>query len=435
MATKGITRRRFISRVGSTAAAAGLAASFGPRASAAIRKVSANDKIVVGFIGVGGMGRSHFDRLLNHAEVQIAAATDTDSRRQADAKAKAAEAGVPIDTYTDFREMLERPDLDAVFVATPDHWHALAATAAMKAGKDVYCEKPLALTIAEGRAIVDTARRYGRVCQMGTQQRSDWWFRHACELVRNGRIGEVKKAVCFFGPNPYQAWQPDEEPPPYLDWNQWLGPAQWRPFNAAIHPYNFRYFRDYSGGMLTDWGVHLFDIAQWGLGKDDTDPIKVEAEGHMFADNMFEFPETMRIQYDYGDVLLEWQQGTAEDVEPGQGYGTKFFGMEGEVFVNRSGYKARAKGGGIVDENIGGDDVRLYDSPGHHQDFLNCMRTRNRPICDVATGQRATCISHLGNISFRLGRPLAYDPVAEKFLNDPAANRMTSKPMRVPWCL
>jgi predicted dehydrogenase len=305
----------------------------------------------------------------------------------------------------------------------------------MEAGKDVYCEKPLALTIAEGRAIVDTARRYGRVCQMGTQQRSDWWFRHACELVRNGRIGHVEKAVCFFGPNPYQAWQPDEDPPPYLDWDLWLGPAQWRPFNKAIHPYNFRYFRDYSGGMLTDWGVHLFDIAQWGLGKDATNPIKVEAEGRMYADNMFEYPETMHVQYDYGDVLLEWRQGAIEDVEPGQGYGTKFFGTDGEVFVNRGGYKARAKNGGVVDENVGGDDVRLYESPGHHQDFLNCMRTRQRPICDVAIGQRATCISHLGNISFRLGRPLEYDPAAERFVNDEAANRMVSKPMRAPWTI
>ncbi|MCC6489864.1 MAG: Gfo/Idh/MocA family oxidoreductase [Candidatus Hydrogenedentes bacterium] len=409
--------------------------AYSRRVSAIPRTPGPNDRIVLGFIGVGGMGRSHFDRLLAHPDVHIAAVADPDSQRQQDAKAKAAESKVAIDAYTDFRELLERDDIDAVFVATPDHWHALAATSAMQAGKDVYCEKPLALTIAEGRAIVDTSRRYGRVCQMGTQQRSDWWFRHACEVVRNGRIGQVTKAVCFFGSNPYQAWQPDEEPPATFDWNLWLGPAPWRPFNRAIQPYNFRYVRDYSGGMLTDWGVHLFDIAQWGLGKDATSPKRVEAQGRMYADNMYEFPKVMQIQYDYGDVQLEWVQGADENVEQGQGYGTKFFGSDGEVFVNRGGYRLHPKSGITIDENIGGNDLRLYESPGHHQDFFNCMRTRTLPICDVATGHRSTCISHLGNISFRLGRPLEFDPDAQRFVNDDAANHMLEKPMRAPWHL
>jgi predicted dehydrogenase len=424
-----MSRRGFLVGAGALAAV-----SLAPGARAAL---PASEKIVLGFIGAGGMGRSHFDRLLEHPQVVLAAVSETDRQRQDAAKAKAAERGVAIATYTDFREMLSsHPEIDAVFVATPDHWHALAAIACIKAGKDVYCEKPLALTIAEGRALVETARRYDRVVQMGTQQRSDQkQFLHACELVRNGRIGQLQKAVCFFGPNPQSPFVPNEEPPEYLDWDLYLGPAPWRPFNRMIHPYNFRYFRDYSGGLLTDWGVHLFDIAQWGAGKDATSPRRIEAEGEMYSENLYEYPRMCRIQYDYGDVVLEWNQGTGETFEEGQGYGTKFYGSEGEVFVNRGGYFARGKAGGPINEVLGPKDERLHDSPGHHQDFFNCMRSRQHPICDVATGHRATAISHLGNIAFRVGRPVEYDPEREVFPNDLEATRMIEKPMRAPWHL
>jgi predicted dehydrogenase len=422
--------------MGGTGAAVAAAALPLDRAWAAKRRITPNEKIVLGFIGVGGMGRSHFDKLLSHPEVVVAAAADPDAHRRDAAREKAASAGADIQTYNDFREMLERRDLDAIFVATPDHWHALAAIAAMKAGKEVYCEKPLTLTIAEGRAMVETARRYGRVVQMGTQQRSDQkQFLHACELVRNGRIGEVKRAVSFFGANPHRAWQADEAPPPHLDWDMWLGPAPWRPFNSAIHPFNFRYFRDYSGGLLTDWGVHLFDIAQWGVGKDSTGPKRVEADGEMFEDNMYEFPRRLQVEYDYGDVVIEWQQGTGETFEEGEGYGTKFYGSDGDVFVNRGNYKVHPKPGKTIDEQFGPDDIRLYDSAGHRQDFLDRMRDRERPICDVEIGHRATSISHLGNIAYRVGRPLTFDPETETFPSNPAATRMIEKPMRAPWRL
>ena len=436
MGTKGMTRRQFLWRSG--AAAAGSAALATPgRARASTRKISANERIHVGFIGVGGMGRSHFDRLANRADVRLIAACDPDTQRQQSAKDHAGSKGHPIATYVDFREMLgNHRDIDAVFVATPDHWHALAAIGCMKAGKDVYCEKPLTLTIAEGRSMVETARRYGRIVQMGTMQRSDQrQFRHACELVRNGRIGELKKVICFFGVNPHADYVPDEDPPDYLAWDFYLGPAPWRRFNRLIHPYNFRYFRDYSGGLLTDWGVHLFDIAQWGMDKDHTSPKRIEAESEMYKDNMYEFPRYCRLQYDYGDVLLEWQQGTGEDIEPGQGYGTKFYGTEGEVCVNRGGYWVRRYDGKAMDEDIGPNEVHLYASTSHHNDFFDAMRTRQKPICDVEIGHRATCISHLGNISTRLNRPVEYDPEKEVFPGDPAATKMIEKPMRAPWHL
>lgn len=413
---------------------AGLRSGF----SLASARVTANDRIVVGCIGVGGMGRSHFDRLLVNEQVHVVAVADPDGRRRQSAREAALQAGVRIAAYNDFREMLARPDIDAVFVATPDHWHALASIAAMEAGKDVYCEKPLALTVAEGRAMVDTARRFGRVVQMGTQQRSDDFFRHACELVRNGRIGDVRKVRTFIGPNPQSAYVSNETPPAYLDWDLWLGPAPWRPFNRTIHPYSFRYYRDYSGGLLTDWGVHLNDIAQWGCNKDTTGPRRVEAQGLLYEDNQYEFPKSMRVQWDYGDVVFEWVQDTPEAldaIEPGAGYGTKFYGSDADLFVNRKGYVLQPRNGQTIDETIGEHDIQLYRSPGHRDDFFQCMRTRNAPICDVAIGHRTTTLSHLGNIAFQLGRPLEFDPEKEAFVNDEAANRLLDRPMRTPWHL
>ncbi len=265
-------------------------------------------------------------------------------------------------------------------------------------------------------------------------QRSDMpQFRHACELVRNGRIGTLERVVCFFGANPQADYVPDENPPDYLDWDLYLGPAPWRPYNPLIHPYNFRYFRDYSGGLLTDWGVHLFDIAQWGMGADGTSPRRIEADFTYYQDNMYEFPKQARIQYQYEGVLLEWVQGSDEVFEQGEGYGTKFYGTEGQVFVNRGGYRARGKDGGALDEAIGPHELRLYQAGSHHQNFFDCMRTRERPICDVAVGHRATAISHLGNIAGWLGRPLRYDPDAQRFPEEEPANRLLTKPMRAPW--
>ena len=425
-----VTRRHFL-----TTAAGMIAAARGASA-----RISANDRIHVACIGVGGMGRAHFDRLLRHDQVRIIAAADPDAQRQQAAREKAAEAGQEVAAYTDFREMLDQhPGIDAVFVSTPDHWHALASIHCMRAGKDVYCEKPLALTIAEGRALVETARRFGRILQVGTMQRSDQpHFRHACELVRNGRIGTLQRVVCYFGGNPRHEPVPDAEPPPHLDWDLWLGPAPWRRYNPQIHPYNFRYFRDYSGGMLTDWGVHLFDIAQWGADRDHTGPSRIEAEDEMYAENLYEFPRRSNIRYEYEDgLVLEWRMGTQDlpEIEPGATYGTKFYGTEGEVFVNRDGHAARGRNGARLDEALGPAALRLQAATSHHGDFFEAMRTRKPPICDVAIGHRASSIAHLGNIASRLGRPVRFDPAREFFLDDEAANRMLAKPLRAPWRL
>jgi predicted dehydrogenase len=432
MAKNGISRREFLCRTGLvTAAASGAAWLNSKPVRAAAKRIGPNDRIALGFIGVGAMGRWHFDRLAQHPEALPLAVADPDGSRRDAVWQFAARRGSTVAAYADYREMLDRhPGMDAVFIATPDHWHAIAAMDAMRAGMDVYCEGPLALTIGEGRDMVTTARQFDRVVQVGTQQRSEpWHFRHACEMVRTGRIGEVRRVVCFFGPTPCAAPMADEIPPADLDWDLYVGPAPARPFNRLIHPYNFRYIRDFSGGLIADWGVHLFDIAQWGLNKDHTSPRRIEAQCEWASGNFFEFPRRAEVQYDYGDAVVEWRQGCAEDLEPGQTYGTKFYGSEGEICVNRGGYRARRHDGKPLDETL--DDTPGRGGPAsHHQDFFECLRTRRRPVCDVETGHRATVLAHLGNIAMELGRPLDYDPAAECFPGDGAANAKLRRPMR-----
>ncbi len=435
-----VSRREFLRRSGMGAAGLGLAVSGCATIKAGVgtsgrKKVPPSETLVIGMIGVGGMGSGHLGGLLGMSDAVVAAVCDVDENRRGNAKKRvddvAQRRNAPkADVYNDYRRLLDRNDIDAVLIATPDHWHALTTIHSCQAGKDVYVEKPLTITIKEGRAMVDAARRYDRVVQMGTQQRSQSHFRHVCELVQNGRIGTVKLARTWFGSNPHSDWVPDTDPPPGLDWNMWLGPAPWVPYNPQRHPYNFRYFRDYSGGLLTDWGVHLNDIAQWGMGADMTGPHTIEAMGTMYEDNMFEFPRLMTIKYEYENFDLIWTQGE-EPFEPGKGYGIMFYGDKGRIFVDRGGYKVY----GDVDETIGPSDIQLYRSPDQKRNWIDCIRARTRPISEVEIGHHSTTLSHLGNISFLLGRKVHWDHEQEQFIGDDAANRMVSKPYRAPWHL
>ncbi len=418
------SRRQFFHRVSAVTATALL----GKSAHASVPSHRISECLNVAIIGVGAMGRAHLDYLSGHAGVHLSAVADPDGQRRQSARECAAQRRLRVPAYADYREMLhEHHELDAVFIATPDHWHARAALDCMQAGKDVYGEKPLARTIAEGRRIVEAARRHGRIFQLGTQQRSDYpHFRHVCELIRNGRIGEVRRVVCFFGPNPYADAVPAEAPPDYLDWSRYLGPVPWRPYNRLVHPANFRYFRAFAGGLITDWGVHLFDIAQWALEKDGTSPRRIEAEGEFAPGNAYDVPRRMRVQYDYDDVTLEWRQGMGGDVEAGQRYGTKFYGAEGEIFVNRAGYWARCADGRPLDEHLGAHAIRLDTALNHREDFLASVRTRRAPLCGAEIGHRASALAHLGNLALDAGMPLEYDPIREAFLTDRgtrAANR------------
>jgi len=387
------------------------------------------DCVVVGSFGVGDVGRRHHlaNCLLPNPRIEVAAVCDVDrNHRDEAARICKEKAGRRVGVYKDFRDVLDRKDIDAVMVVTPDHWHAQIAIAAMEAGKDVYCEKPLTLTISEGKAMVKAARRYGTVFQTGSQQRSDARFRQACELVRNGKIGRISKVETRIGAIGPGQWQPVQTPPPELDWDFWLGPAPWADYSPNRCHYEFRWFQDYSGGKMTDWGAHHNDIAQWGLGLDGSGPGKIAGTGKFAEDGPHDVPLSFRVHYTYanGVELICTSDGDN---------GIRFTGSDGWVFVNRS--RIEASDPDILKIELGPNDVHLYKSENHHENWLDCIMSRERCICDVEIGHRSVTVCHLGNIAIKLGRELHWDPKTEMFVNDEEANRMLDRPRRAPWHL
>ncbi len=390
----------------------------------------ANDRIVLGHIGVGGQGTGNLNGFAGRKDVSVAALCDVDSKHLAKAMKAAESKGHSPKGYGDYRQLLAQKDIDAVIISTPDHWHALQSIEACAAGKDVYVEKPLTLTILEGRKMVDAAREHGRVVQTGSMQRSSKEFRTACELVRNGRIGKVHTVLVGINtPNHPGAPGPDSEPPAELDYEMWLGPAPHKPYNAKRVHYNFRFWRDYSGGQMTNWGAHHLDIAQWGLGTDDTGPVRVEGTGTFHPQHWHEVSETCRVTHTYADGTKVIVGQGQKDI-PG---GTTFIGSEGKVFVNRG--KLKVEPEEIAEQPLGSDAVRLYESKDHKTNFLDCIRSREKPICDVEIGHRSATVCHLGNMVIDLGRPLAWNPQKEEFEGDSEANELRLKTYRSPWAL
>jgi predicted dehydrogenase len=433
----GFGRRTFLKGSGGGALALSAAQQARPAAS---------DKIVLGLIGVGVRGRDHhLKKLLKHPRVEIAAICDVD-RNHADLAAQMVmkeKSRKPL-LYSDFRELLDRRDIDAVVISTPDHWHSIVGIQSMEAGKDVYCEKPLTLFIEEGRRMVQVARQYGTVVQVGSQQRSDWRFRQAVELVRANRIGRLTKVTAHLGnPGTTQGafihpgeWEPVETPPAELDWDMWLGPAPYKDYSPNRCHFEFRYYLDHSGGRITDWGAHHNDIAQWVLGMDESGPVKIQGQGGFNKVGPYDYAGLMEVHYEYanGVELVTENEG---------GNGVRFHGSNGWIFVTRM--KLEASDPEILKAPVAGADTRAYDErnrneeiPGtddHHNNWLECIRTRKRCVADIETGHRSATLCHLGNIAMRLGRPLRWDPAKEEFLNDPAANLLKGKPMRAPWSL
>lgn len=416
--TLPLSRRGFLA----TVAAGSVAPAFVPS-----RCFGANEKVTLGFIGVGGQGKGNLGGFLKHANV--AAVCDVDSKRLADALGVVEKAGGRAEGYADYRKLLERKDIDAVVISTPDHWHALPTVHACAAGKDVYVEKPLSLTIAEGRVMVDAARKHKRIVQTGSQQRSDTKFRRACELVRSGMIGQVEKVLVGI-PNVNFSGPPvaDGTAPPELDYNFWLGPARERPYNAKRTHYNFRFFWDYSGGQMTNFGAHHIDIAQWGLGTDDTGPVSVEGTAEYHPEKWYEVSMKCRVTHRYANgVEMIVGQGQRDIPD-----GTTFVGTKGTLFVNRGVLKTTPE---EIASSTEPTSVSLYESASHHRNFLDCVKSRQAPICDVEIGHRSATICHLGNIACRLQRKLVWDPVGEKFVGDEEASREISRAYRSPWTL
>jgi predicted dehydrogenase len=332
--------------------------------------------------------------------------------------------------YGDFRQVLARKDIDAVAIAVPDHWHSIAVVEAAKAGKDIYGQKPLSLTVSEGRLMSDAVKKYNRIFQTGSQQRSDARFRKACELVRNGRIGKVKTVRCGLpGGTPDFGHTGDrkatEPVPEGFDYDFWLGPAPDAPYCPARCHVNFRWILDYSGGMVSDWGDHHIDIAQWGLGTTGTGPVKIRNVRSVWCKDA---PWNTATEFNFEATYENGVRLVVSNEEKG---GVTFEGSDGWVWVTRGDIDASPKA--LLDRDTGSDEVRLYESDDHHRNFIDCVRSRKEPIAPIEQAHRTITIAHLGNIAMRLGKDLEWDPKAERIVNDQEANRMLVRPMRDPW--
>jgi predicted dehydrogenase len=465
-----LSRRGFLQRSLAALTAAGLPAWYAREVIAAAgenaqkKKPAANDRIVVGAIGIGSP-KSRNLQLLNDVlnlkrDIRYAAVCDVDGRHRRRAAQILKGKGMGVEQYADFRALNDRKDVNAVLIATPDHWHALIAIDALKKGKDVYCEKPLTLTVAEGRALVQVAQQTGRVFQVGSQQRSDARFRLACALVRNGRLGQIQRVETRIGSNPTSPPLPKVDPPRELDWDFWLGPTpkvdyveltEGKQTYTRCH-YEFRWWYDYSGGKMTDWGAHHNDIAQWGLGMDHSGPVAVEAEGAAPATepNRYNCHPTFTVTYTYANgtrlVCAHTQLDGAVDPKEtrvtgkdGKGQvvkhdnGVLFVGEGGRwIFVNRRLITASDRK--LLDEPLPKDGVRLYESTNHMGNFFDCMHSRQPCVCTPEVGHRSVTVGHIGVIALRTGKKLKWDPARERF-DDEGANTMLSRPLRAPWKL
>ncbi|MFP4055747.1 MAG: Gfo/Idh/MocA family protein [Candidatus Brocadiia bacterium] len=428
MARKATTRRAFLH----TAAAALAAPTVLPS-----RAFGANDRVTLGAVGVGGRGTGVMRGFLRRA--QVLAVCDVKRTRREAAKSlveRAYSQEMAKGTYkgcaatTDYRELVAREDIDAVSIATPDHWHALVGIAAAQAGKDVYCEKPLTLNVAEGRAYARAITRYGRVFQHGTQQRSSGNFRHACELVRNHRIGKLHTIRVG---SPRSGTCPPQPPMPVpqgFDYDRWLGPAPWAPYTAkrCVTPWWY-FIADYTMGFISGWGVHHVDIAQWGNGTDHTGPVTLEGSGDFPDDGLCDTATAWRVVCTYANgVRMVYADNRKEK------QGVRFEGDEGWVYVRRGHIDAQPKS--LLKETVGPNETRLHRSRGGHaQDFINGVRSRGATACPIETAHRSNSICQLADIAIRLRRKLRWNPQTEQFVDDEEANRMLAKAMRAPWHL
>jgi len=425
MTKRGVSRRRFLG----TAAGAVAFPYIVP--SSVFGAGAPSGKITMGCIGVGSQGSGNMNGFLNKGDARVLAVCDVDKGHRDGAKKRVDDKYGNSDcaAYHDFRELIARDDIDALSLALPDHWHSIPVIMAARAGKDMYGEKPLARTIAEGKRMVEAVHRYDRIWQTGSWQRSQGNFHHACELVRNGRIGKVTRVEVGLptgGGGEVKAVQPVPE---NLDWDFWLGPAPWVPFRGVSH-WDWRWIMDYSGGQLTDWAGHHIDIAHWGLGLEDTGPVEIEGEGVFPKDGIYDVPTEYKFTCKYANGV---EMVVASDRLVPKGMGTVWYGEKGWVHVDRG--RQATNPAELWNEKIGPGEMRLYESRDHQQNFLDCVKSRQKTIAPIEVAHRSISVGLLGEIAMRLERKLHWNPDKEEFVNDPEANRMLSRPMRAPWHL
>jgi predicted dehydrogenase len=435
-------RRKFLKRAAGSLGAASLFPALIPASAlGANDSVPPSNRIALGFIGTGshgiGMNLQNFLRL---DDAQVVAVCDVDSAHMQRAKTVAEDFYAqkrPEGTYQgckttgDWREIVARDDTDAVVISTPDHWHVLPAVAAARAGKDVLCEKPLTLTVQEGRVLSDTMARYGRVFQTASENRSKRNFLRACELVRNGRIGKLHTIRTELPKGhsrrpDYGTIQQPQPVPAGFDYDMWLGPAPEKPYTPGRCHWNFRWILDYSGGNLTDWGAHINDVAQWGNDTEYTGPVSVDGRGVFPSEGLYDAATEWDITFEYANgVTLICRSGSPS---------IRFEGTDGWVFCKWDTIEASSPA--IINSVIGPEEVHLRTCPGREQrDFLDCVKTRQPTYAPAEVGHRSITLSHIGNISMMLGRKLRWNPDTERFSNDDQANRMLSRAMRSPWRL
>jgi len=395
--------------------------------------VAPSNRVVLGCIGVGGMGTGNMRSFLEFEDVRIVAVCDVDANHLHDAKKMVDEHYKNSDckTYRDFRDLIARNDIDAISLATPDHWHSPIAIAAAESGKDIYGEKPLSHSLAEGRAMCDAVKRYNRIWQTGSWQRSVANFRFACELVRNGRIGKIHTVHVGLPEghsiNGSKADLIIQEPPEELDYDFWLGPSPYAPYFPARTHWNWRWQLDFGGGQMLDWVGHHVDIAHWGLDMDYDAPIEVEGHGEYPKDGPWDTAVKYRVTTRYQNGIQLIISGGHEDIK----MGSKWIGEEGWVFVKRGEIDANPKG--LLKEKFGPNDVRLYKSTNHQRNFIDCVKSRKESITPCEVAHHSQIPGHLGQIAMLLGRKIRFNPDTEEILNDPTASKMLSTPMRSPW--
>lgn len=439
------SRRNFL-HTSVNATVAGALSGRAVDAASANNVQGANDRIRLALIGCGGQGSSDLLKALQVPKVECVALCDVDDAQTAKQLKTVSErfGQTPALVTRDFRRVLDQKDIDAVIIATPDHWHAITTIQACQAGKDVYVEKPLATSIAEGRAMVEAARRYSRVVQVGTMLRSSAFHQEAMAYVQSGKLGKIRMVRGWA----YLNWVkslpvvPDEPAPASVDYDLWLGPAPKRPFNRNRFHFNFRWFWDYAGGLTTDWGAHQIDIASWGM--QSGAPQNAMAAGGKFGypDDAQEIPDTLQALWTYPGYTLVWEHAVYVGRGPeAREHGVAFHGNNGVLVIDRSGWE-------VFPETERGKDRKDFyrmvgepratprnEDPGweHARNFFDCMRSRKRPAADIEIGFNSILPPHLANIAFRTGRTVTWD--GQRIVNDPEAQRLVAREYRAPWKL
>lgn len=401
--------------------------------------LGANDRIRIGLIGCGGISNADTNAFLTHPGVEIPVICDVDDARIAATRTRLEKAhGKIADSVKDFRRVIDRKDIDACLVCTPDHWHALPTVLACQSGKDVYCEKPLASTIAEGRAMVEAARQNKRVVQMGTQWRSGDHYREAIDFVRSGKLGKVRQVRVWA----YLDWikpcgkPPDAPVPEGVDYEMWLGPAPKRPFNPNRFHFNFRWFWDYAGGLMTDWGVHLINLALWGMGSEWPKTV-VSSGGRYVLDDNTETPDSQIAVYEFPSYRLIFEHQVGNNLGPDRReHGVAFTGTDATLILDQGGWEVipeRTKKEAPAEKHPApaGDRSRI----AHVGNFLECMRSRHNPVTSVEIGHHVSAVAHLGNLAFRSGAQVQWDAATGKVRGNKPAQRDVSREYRRPWKL